>query len=361
MVSDYLGEEIAFHKRAGYLGINGNLASCTALHGIVLILCAFGHARCSCIGDDGLLVLKWEGELEAGEIDQRYLTTVLAILNLIGVVSKEKSRTIPPSDNETSANNESWVYVKRPITLLNGELIEGPLFDFPSHALIHRYGSNCTTRTMHFDMVDGEVLPRVASQVFRLRTRIWEERLHLGPEEYDFLKKYFYRCYKQLRWNFRGHIGQWEKMKMDEDGDVFKSIPLYFYPAIPGSFEEWEMEPLALTVHRYLSQADCSKVITYPVATKVEIKRTFGSLTLGSSVVSTSYTINQLLFKYGYADKSIELREAKVIDAVEDLFYLLNGKVMPLYRYTLVHDVPVWFGDVVSCVQGAPYVADIDL
>jgi hypothetical protein len=150
-------------------------------------------------------------------------------------------------------------------------------------------------------------------------------------------------------------------MKMDEDGDVFKSIPLYFYPAIPGSFEEWEMEPLALTVHRYLSQDDCSKVITYPVATKVEIKRTFGSLTLGSSVVSTSYTINQLLFKYGYADKSIELREAKVIDAVEDLFYLLNGKVMPLYRYTLVHDVPVWFSDVVSCVQGSPYVADIDL
>jgi len=357
MVSSYLGEDTYLHKRAGFLGINGNLASCTALHGIVLVLVALGHYRCSCIGDDGLLCLTYEAPPnleELGELDQRYIATVFLILNLIGVVHTWKSKVIEPSSTEVQAVSESWVYIKRPLKVLRGSIIEGHLYDFPSLALILRYGPQDTTRTMHFEMVDAEVLPRVASQMYRFRYRLWEDRAFMDDEEYDFLREYLMWTYKILGWNRCGHIGQWESL--DDRLATKKRIPLFFYPAIPGLVEEWDIEPLTLTVQRYLSNADQNKTITYPETSKVQVDRTFGSYALFSTVTATSNVVNQLLVKYGYAEKKIVLKSNRVIDSIGALVLLMNGKCMPMYLYTLIHDVPVWFQSVVAATSVVPYV-----
>jgi hypothetical protein len=102
------------HGVAGFLGVYGNIATCTFLHGATLLQLASDSEHCGCAGDDAVIVLD-------NDTDE---STVFACVSLLGIIAPEKTfNTLFPD----------VIYLKRSVwTNKHGYLRLMPLFLFPS-------------------------------------------------------------------------------------------------------------------------------------------------------------------------------------------------------------------------------------
>jgi hypothetical protein len=84
-------EHRGIHGTAGFLGVYGNIATCTFLHGAFLLQLS-SPKKCGCAGDDAVLVSVYED------------STIWACVSLIGIIAKEKT---------FSTQDPDVVYLKR--------------------------------------------------------------------------------------------------------------------------------------------------------------------------------------------------------------------------------------------------------
>lgn len=100
-----LGVEGDFHHEvAGALGVYGNIASCTVLHGLCLNCITGSSDKCSCVGDDGMGIfpIPVPQEIEDGEVIEPLSTPAMIkdTLRLLGDINDRKFCVLgPPGDN----------------------------------------------------------------------------------------------------------------------------------------------------------------------------------------------------------------------------------------------------------------------
>jgi hypothetical protein len=99
-----------YHNVAGFLGVYGNIASATFIHGVVMAMTHDSLDENNVAGDDGLDVTK--------NVD-----LTLQIVELMGIVK----------DDKTFRDSEGCcIHLKRPITRIGNRLLQGQLITWPS-------------------------------------------------------------------------------------------------------------------------------------------------------------------------------------------------------------------------------------
>jgi hypothetical protein len=121
---------ILIHNIAGLLGVYGNIASSTALHGLHACQICGDTGSCKCVGDDvyGAVVL-----------DKEYSeTTVLESIEALGSIAREKVRWWSYQSLEKEEEDDrSWPYVKRPFSRLENRMTLSPALFLPIFGLIN--------------------------------------------------------------------------------------------------------------------------------------------------------------------------------------------------------------------------------
>jgi len=185
------GEVILRHCVAGFLGVYGNITSCTLLHGLGLSQITIDRARSRCVGDDALGQLMYEGDgtLERGA----------EAVDMLGVCHPEKKVTWVEEGSERTG----WHFLKRPINRIDGIMRSGALIDFP---MIHY----TTSVADGFHTVDkGTSFSR--RKGFAKQTRRFLEKLHtikdlMSDEDETVSRMYLQWCYRRLRLDCAGAL-----------------------------------------------------------------------------------------------------------------------------------------------------------
>jgi hypothetical protein len=186
------------HSKAGYLGVHGNLASCTAIHGMVMLMITGRDDLGSCFGDDGLLGVYIGPEQEALDEGEGVVEEVINFLRLLGELSLEKTARLKGQTQD----NEYWTYVKRPLCYALGEdqeryIVLASHYSFPIPTLLmgdirevnsgrERPGWGTTF----------EKLNAYLNQLSALRLQL--SRLYVLDDAAEFLVEYFQDVYKLL-------------------------------------------------------------------------------------------------------------------------------------------------------------------
>lgn len=128
-------EDLVFNHGAGMLGVPGNIASCTLLHGIHLAVIVGAITRGKVVGDDAIgIFLKKDGW-------QR--ETIYEAVSALGDIAFEKMEIWNEEDSEGLL--DSWDYCKRPFIRLGERIIQGELPVFPT--LNYAMGMSCSHHT----------------------------------------------------------------------------------------------------------------------------------------------------------------------------------------------------------------------
>jgi len=160
------------HRRAGALGVYGNLASCTVLHGLVSMNITGSVRKSSVVGDDGLAVVTPYFP-EEGEIPPltRTLSDIKGALRLLGEINDGKFATL------SAQSSSGWTYLKRALRRVDNKLIlwkQEHVFNLAF--LLDR--STETYRKGNIDSLAG--IKSLLGQVFTLLLRI-----NRFPHEYQ--------------------------------------------------------------------------------------------------------------------------------------------------------------------------------
>jgi len=329
------------HQCAGFLGVHGNLASCTALHGIVLAFLTGSADRCSCVGDDALGVFEMEvGQLEEGEIGVlESLTDIHTSLKTIGSIALEKSADF--SSIEEGLNpSEVWTYLKRTLKRVETGLLLGWQVEFPSLGLIY-HDQQETTRKMRFELTPENVAYRAITHITSLLTKV--HLLKPGPAELRLIWEYLKRIYRHLGLPCNGYL----RVK-DSDRATGRWIPcrnsVLYIPWIPQVEDDLEYflayDPLENILRT--TEFDSMEVPTSSfsrVRDVVEWQE-------GRAFLGTGTKLWSLLEKLGYLYKrsSTQVRsKSECLDALRDFFNVRSSLV---YTYTWIKDPPIWARDV---------------
>lgn len=166
------------HGVAGFLGVYGNIATCTFVHGAVLLQLASDDTECGCAGDDAAIVVHSEDD-----------DTVYACISLLGIFAPEK--TFSTADPDV-------IYLKRKTWIGPAcRLQQGRYIQFPSllpflpredlrkyreHQYTKRqlYESACTSLMATFRTSVGLLTEEVGS--IREALRVYYDLLRLPHE-----------------------------------------------------------------------------------------------------------------------------------------------------------------------------------
>lgn len=130
-INRYLNEcyDSMIHQKAGMLGVYGNIAFSTALHGLHACQLCGDLGECNCVGDDVL------GE---GPIDDEFYDAVSSIGSINP--SKVKTWDYRPPEEEDGLDDRRWPYTKRPL---------------------ERFGNRILLETAYFLPIFGAIIPLI--------------------------------------------------------------------------------------------------------------------------------------------------------------------------------------------------------
>lgn len=109
--------EDSTHGVAGFLGVYGNIATCTFLHGAVVLQLASDTSGCGCAGDDAVIVTDMETD------------SVWICISLLGVLAMEKTFSSEDPD-VLYLKRRVWFGDRRPCQLNTSRYIQLPSFLF---------------------------------------------------------------------------------------------------------------------------------------------------------------------------------------------------------------------------------------
>lgn len=213
-----LGLQEFFHTKAGYLGVHGNLASCTLLHGLLALTITEDERLASVVGDDGMIAVHHLGPLNLESLDSQpaveeeeeegeipFLEEVLHYLRLIGSIASDKSST-----TVLGSEDVCWSYLKRPVRSYRDpsdgrvHLTLDVAYPFPTSGLL--LPENMTTRRK-----PGWDTPLERGKAFLNQVAGLRKTLSLYPpsaSEVEFLLGYFEQLYRQFQIPV---VGIWEE------------------------------------------------------------------------------------------------------------------------------------------------------
>lgn len=310
-------EECLLHHNCGMLGVPGNIASCTLLHGIHLIM-ALSSMLAKVVGDDAL---------GAGEESKE---TVNPLLANIGHVHPEKvEEWVDGEDRDDTGEgyDTSWQYVKRPIDLVDSRIVCGTQLTWPSLGVM-------------LGLDDG---------VHTIQQRSEEDRIRLTAKMLtSFLAQYSRSGYEatgeegSVINRFLGYV----RRKVGLDNFVTASGLRLVYPRSFDDFHDphgWIEAHLDHVVSVPDFWTPCSKHVDIGISCVV----------VGSKAVS-------LAEKLGYAEV-LDMRVRKrVRDDVAFFydFFLREPVGRPRYAVTVSFDVPDWLLLLISSPPGSEHDDD---
>lgn len=336
------------HKCAGFLGVYGNLASCTFLHGLLITMCTGSMTRCSCVGDDaiGVVEIEPERELEEGEIQLlANVDSSFEVLQSIGQIHPGKTKVLDPlPDIEIEASSDIWTYLKRSLSRDHDGLHLSQMLAFPSFALAyHRIIE--TTRRMRFELTEENVVHRLVSQTSALLRHIY----HIQPpvSELGVVWDYLMDLYIEWRLPFFGYFKDAELLIGDFSSYSSCVRSCLFIPWLPlekSEVDRWlTAEPVELLIRIY-QPLDTM----LPVLSRDRIVGFADSP--GSSFMSTGSKLLSLLEDFGYITREACMELVRPADILQRIESFLDRSSFVVFRYTVVTSLPEWSSDVAQAL-----------
>lgn len=338
------------HQVASLLGINGNLASATGLHGLFLCHLCGSYEKCSCVGDDAIGVFECrvsqgeeEGEIIEGKEECRQ--NFVRALRILGIVHSEKSKFFRPLPAYTNLDHiestDRWTYLKRSLDRYPNFLQLGFLPAIPNLQTVIQEQN--TTRRMNFDATDDSLMiPRVSSQCYNLV----QSHFTLSAFGYEELESSFLILQTIYR-RYRLPYGGW--IFMMEQG-AFQSLKhlehVTFLPAIGKNLEEFSFlvrsHPIDNLSKLLLSCSGEDEAITVPVVVeKPYLSETPDSL----SFRSTGSAVANYGVKVGVMTREAVTTEISSSEVHWYLKRFTSKYTSNLYEYKISPDCPEWFVD----------------
>lgn len=288
------------HGVAGFLGVFGNIATCTFLHGAVLLQLCDSEHECGCAGDDAVICCQDDGK-------------VYGCINLLGILAIEKTFSSRDID-VVYLKRRTWID-PRDFCLRSRQYVQIPSFlpwlDFRQEFRYTRESS--LTRREKYDLAASS-LQATFSSVSRLYapTRVLEEiRL--------FLMQYYGRCHFPLG----GNVPQFSSVITERTARFIPSLDVL-------GLREWVDQTLLLNYPGECYLPDRSEHMTWGIDGRKGIRfRAQGSEYLN------------FLCRLGFVEKKYKPRVRHVGE--EGLFAVLNefhARSSAWFVFEIVEDIP---------------------
>jgi len=297
------------HRVAGFLGVYGNLASCTFLHGVIALYITGKEDFTSVVGDDALIakILKWARTMDPGEIDDDANTIegVIAVLQSVGNIARQKFAILesPLSDyDDEILDRNTWAYLKRSLTRFSDSVHLDIQYDIANLALVFDY--NDTLR----DYGHSEPIKAVASQITALLIKIF--RNNASDESLEQVAIILRGIYREFGFPHGGlvpgekflrrHVVH-KRLYGRTSGDILRSEVEAFFivPVLPFYPEDFRHDPLRVLAESKVDQMYKLPQLQLSDETPVV---DFSRLMIGDVAVGKS-KVSKYLVDFGYVEK----------------------------------------------------------
>jgi hypothetical protein len=290
--------EVHYHGIAGFLGVYGNIATATFIHGSVMSMLHDYPDENNVAGDDGLDVTK--------DVDQS-----LTMVRTMGSVADEKT---------FRSSEGCCIHLKRPIVRLGDRLYHGQLLTWPTL----EHGQELTDNRYPYmvSMSKDERVSAIASSVTAFLRNL--ESIVLNDDEKEMVHGYLERIYSEYG--------------LPREGCVPQAAPstLGFVPAYEKRYIG--CDPITNTINRL-----------YQNVAKVPM-REYMPMAWDALLSEEPFTCNQSkllrhLEMLGYVEQE---KVDVYVYGEEGLSRLLTEYMRPdprVYRYTVVQKLPNWIPD----------------
>lgn len=331
---------IYYHETAGFLGVHGNLASCTCCHGLTLLHLVGNVRKCSCVGDDAIGIIYIRApRLELGEVEiLRSVDSHYEALRDIGSIHPEKTAELGPIE-DYERPDEVWTYLKRSLKRTFNGLSLTRQHAYPSFALA-MYKHFRTTRKPRYELNDHNVIPRLVTQISSFLLSIFNNK----PSTLDICiaVEYLRLIYEESGLPCHGYLIQQHTGNQRTQTSYSHCL---FVPWIPQATEDLhyltDFEPL----ENLLRVIDFDQA-SLPVTTFKRIEPDY-SWVPGSTFTGCSTKLLKILRDLGYVTQSPMMQTVGREDALRYFQDFLSIGSQVVYEFTVLAEVPAWTIDVV--------------
>lgn len=289
---------VHYHGIAGFLGVYGNIASATFIHGVVMTMMHEHLDENNVAGDDGL------------DVSPDVNLTLRVIRSLGSVVDEKTFR-----DSEGCC-----IHLKRPIHRIGNRLLHGMLSTWPSLEPLLQVTD---PRYPYYQgLSNREKKDIVASSITAFLQKL--ESLHLTDDDRDLVDAHLSHMYDTYKLPRGGCVPQATRTR-----SAF--IPAYEKRYIG-------IDPIHNTISR-----NYSGIATLPL--RGHERWNPGMLQVDTFQCNTTKMLNYLEV-LGYVERE---KVSKLVYGHEGLQQLLKEYVdpePPIYTFNVIHKLPTWVGDV---------------
>nr|WNA22201.1 MAG: RdRp [Downy mildew lesion associated ambivirus 6] len=294
------------HHTAGFLGVYGNLASCTFLHGAIMSQIVDTFAQLGIAGDDGI-------------VDSEDDSTTFFVIRLLGLMEESKVY---------NTEDDGWqVYLKRPIKqFLNRVYSESfALYSMLEHLFEHddlRFFSQHRSRKERKGSLASSLVAYLRSLT----------RLILSSDEKNTVYAFLLGIYHHAGFPVDGYLPQLSTCRTEND----QIIPQTLIPTLREDFIG--KDPMEITA---LSLYDGVAVLTETSDERIDLD--YDLCYAGCEFEATGNGVLSYLRKLGFVDYE---QEEVVMSGEEGLKALLKQLMSQTsytkYRVKVLRDIPVY-------------------
>jgi len=339
------------HRVAGFLGVYGNLASCTFLHGVIALYITGLEDMTSVVGDDALIakILIWARDQEEGQVDDDAKTVegVIAVLQSVGKIARKKFAILesPSSDYDDEILDENtWAYLKRSLVRFSNEVHLSIQFDIANLALVFQYSD--TLR----DYGHSQPTKAIASQITALLIKLFRHPpSDKTLEDLAIILRGIYRAVgfptsglvpKERFMRRHTKAGSWRSGRESQNVIRGQEEAFYILPVLPQTAEDFKNDPL-----KVLADTKTEMVYSVPVVMLVEDIPVvdFSRVFVGDEVEGKN-RFAKYLVDFGYIEKEVVMIERDYPFDGDELFQVFSRLRDPMYgllsRFTIVSRIP---------------------
>jgi len=320
------------HRVAGFLGVYGNIAISTTLHGLHACQLCGDQSRCRCVGDDVFGVLRLGKDHTKEEI--------IAGIESLGKIHRSKVKWWPyrEIEDEDPENDRAYTHLKRPLDRFGNKIILEPALFSPIWGLIHPI-DDILNREVEDIYTRAKLLASQSLSAIKQARSLYPP---LELHQKDLLQLYLQSLYEYIGFNGKGCL-PFESTNIGE-----KKISDVFVPNIEDGF--LDEDPWVIIAERWVENT----VLSLPEMVYERQDRGFEVLRRPGTTITT--TMNRTL---AYL-QTLGLLEAKPrrIDVLMEFeeysrFYtnFLDGQLFRLYDVKLVDDRFVVTRDLAWCYE----------
>nr|WNA22197.1 MAG: RdRp [Downy mildew lesion associated ambivirus 3] len=300
-------ETFLYHCTAGFLGVYGNIANATFLHGSVMLQLCQNTDQLNVAGDDGI-------------IDSQNDEEAFELLRYLGLMEISKSFT---------TLEEGAIHLKRPIYQVSSNLIQGNLILWPSFEYILNNKTDIDPRyPLIREMTRRDWCDALSSSITGFLTSL--TTITLESWMVDVVDSVLTHVYRKQELPLDGYVPQ-------VHGNAYGFIPQYAKRFIG-------LEPKRNTIER--SYQGVAKVPYRQLIADIE-----GSMEENTTFIANSSKGIRYCEDLGYLDKSIL---TQMVYGEEGLSMLLKEYFNPepaIYEYRVLRPIPKWIIDLVRNIQ----------